>query len=53
MNKPDYVKGLVIILDLDKCDAKELNKMDKETLGRIYEGQKKNAIAYQDLVYNR
>jgi len=53
MNKPELIKGLVIILDLTKADAKELGKLDPKTLERIYEGQKKNAIAYQDLVYNR
>lgn len=49
MNKPELIKGLVIILDLSRKDAKELQKMEKGTLIRIYEGQKKNAIAYQEM----
>ncbi len=53
MKKQDLIKGLVIILDLPNTDTKELTKLAPETLERIYEGQKKNAIAYQDLVRNK
>lgn len=53
MKKQDYVNGLVIILDLPKSDKAELAKLSPETLTRIYEGQKKNALAYQELARSK
>lgn len=49
MRKQDYAKGLVVILDLPSSDQKELQKLSSDTLKRIFESQKKNAIAFQEL----
>lgn len=48
--KEDYVNGLVLILDMPLGYKTELRKLSTETLAHIYEGQKKNAIAYQELL---
>ena len=47
--KDEYVRGLVIILDLPKEDEVQLAKLQKATLERIYDGQRKNALAYQEM----
>lgn len=47
--KEQMAKALVVLLDLDKADEKELMKVKATTLTRIFEGQKKNAIAYQNM----
>lgn len=47
--KEQMAKALVVLLDLEKGDEKELMKVKATTLTRIFEGQKKNAIAYQNM----
>ena len=47
--KVEMAKALVVLLDLDKEDYKELEKLKVGTLERIFEGQKKNAVAYQHM----
>lgn len=48
-SKEQMAKALVVLLDLDKEDYKELMKVKATTLNRVFEGQKKNAIAYQNM----
>lgn len=45
--KKEYVEGLIVLLDLPRKDEVQLNKLPLDTLTRIYEGQRKNALAYQ------
>lgn len=48
-NKDEYVKALTILFDLDKQSGKELGKLSKETLDKLYQGQIKNAKSYQEM----
>lgn len=54
-NKEQVAKALVVLLDLEKEDYKELMKVKNEVLQRAFEGQKKNALAYQNMLdlYNK
>jgi hypothetical protein len=48
-SKEQMARALVVLLDLNKDDYKELMKVKATTLTRVFEGQKKNAIAYQNM----
>lgn len=47
--KEDRAKAIIIFLDLEKEDLPELMKLKISTLDRIFEGQRKNALAYQHM----
>ena len=47
--KEELANALVLLMDLEKEDEKELVKLKRKTLTRLFEGQKKNAIAYQHM----
>jgi hypothetical protein len=47
--KADYVKGLAILFDLPKDAKKDIEKLSVGTLAMLFEGQKKNALAFQEL----
>lgn len=49
MTKEEIAKALSIILDLREEDEKELLKMHKRTLERLFAGQRANALAYSEL----
>lgn len=49
VNKEQQAKALVVLLDLEKEDYKELMKMKATVLARMFDGQRKNAIAYQNM----
>lgn len=49
VNKEQQAKALVVLLDLEKEDYKELMKMKASVLLRMFDGQRKNAIAYQNM----
>jgi hypothetical protein len=47
--KEDIAKAVMVFLDLEKEDLPELMKLKIQTLNRIFEGQRKNALAYQHM----
>jgi hypothetical protein len=47
--KADYVMGLVVLMDLDTEDSKQLTKLSVDVLQRMFDGLQRNAIAYKDL----
>ena len=47
--KEELAKALIVLMDLEKEDVKELVKLKLKTLTRVFEGQKKNALAYQHM----
>lgn len=47
MTKNEYVKTLIILLDLDKAVESDLNKLSVGTLKVMYEGYIKNAREFQ------
>jgi predicted RNase H-like nuclease (RuvC/YqgF family) len=49
INKEQQARALVVLLDLENEDYKELMKMKATVLFRMFEGQKKNAVAYQNM----
>jgi hypothetical protein len=49
MVKAEYITGLIVLMDLNKEDAKQLSKMSVSVLERMFEGLQRNAIAYRDL----
>jgi predicted RNase H-like nuclease (RuvC/YqgF family) len=49
VTKAEMAMALVILLDLEDSDAKELEKMKAKTLGRIFEGYKRDALAYNNM----
>lgn len=48
-DKEQRAKALVILLDLEDGDEKEIAKMKATVINRMYEGLKKNALAYQHM----
>ncbi len=48
-SKEQIVQALIILMDLDKDDNKDLMKLKVGTLNRLFEGQKKNALSYQHM----
>jgi hypothetical protein len=52
IDKESYVQSILILLDLPRKDEKELRKMRVDTLKRVFEGQRENALAYQALSKN-
>jgi hypothetical protein len=49
MVKAEYIIGLIVLMDLNKEDAKQLSKLSVSVLERMFEGLQRNAIAYKDL----
>ena len=47
--KEEMARALVILLDLDNEDYKELAKIKVAVLAKMFEGQKKNALAYANM----
>lgn len=50
LTKEELANALVILLDLTVEDGKELLKVRKTTLKSIFDGQKANALAYNEMV---
>lgn len=50
LTKEELANALVILLDLTVEDGKELLKVRKNTLKSIFDGQKANALAYNEMV---
>lgn len=50
LNKPDIILALGILFDLDAKHTKNLGKLDKDTLERIYDSYKQNAIRAQNAI---
>lgn len=53
MTKIDYAKALTILLDMPREEYKELEKLSLPALRHIFEGLKKNALAYNELKNTR
>lgn len=51
--KAEYVNAIKILLDFPKGQGDDLSKLSQDTLALMYEGQIKNARAYQNLKANR
>jgi len=49
VTKEEMCGALVILLDIEDEDKKELQKMKSKTLTRIFNGIVKNAKAYNDM----
>jgi len=49
LTKSEISGALVVLLDIENEDKKELEKLKVDTLKRIFEGIKKNALEYQNM----